>query len=429
MSAYLIPSIVYTTELHKYIVPTYADANANANANINTNNNTGKVIINKTLHKYLNTLKAQIDECEMSWDKYKKYTNPYEFIHTTVPNSRQSICAYKPLSRSFFKMIEMSNMLNILADLPADKCKTFHLAEGPGGFIEAMVFLRKNPADYYYGMTLLEEHNQNVPGWRKSKNFLEENPNVIIEKGLDGKGDLMNARNLIHCFKNYKGQFDLITGDGGFDFSVHYHSQEMVSAALIICQVSFAIALQKIGGSFIIKMFDTFSKISLDIIFLLSNIYETVHFVKPHTSRYANSEKYIICKKFKLDEKARHDLINSLFKIIAHMQHDTQSEPDQHTVKQPHIINSLFQFNLPYYFINKIEEYNAIFGQQQVENIGTTLNLIDNSKYDKLEVIKKYNIQKCITWCQQHKIEYNASVQPNNIFLMNKTTHAIKGTS
>ena len=80
----------------------------------------------------------------------------------------------------------------------------------------------------------------------------------------------------------------------------------------------------------------------------------------------------------------------------------------------------MFPFDLPHYFLNKVEEYNAIFGQQQLENISMTLNLIDNSKNDKLELIKKHNIQKCINWCQQFKMEYNAVVQVNNIFLANK---------
>ena len=413
MSSYLLPQIIYTKELYKYILPSF----------VNDDIFDKKCLINKTLQKYLNALKAQLDECEMVWDKYKKYTNPYEFIHTVVPNSRYAICQHKPLSRSFFKMIEMCHLLNLLDELPREKCKSFHLAEGPGGFIEALVFLRKNPADRYYGMTLLEEHNHNVPGWRKSKQFLADNPNVIIEKGDDGRGDLMNPRNLIHCFKNYKGQFDLITGDGGFDFSVHYLSQELVSAPLILCQVSFAIAMQKLGGTFIIKMFDTFTKISLDILYLLSNVYETVNFVKPHTSRYANSEKYIVCKNFKLEEKGRQEIINVLYKLIVQIHENNKHKCTiKHKCCDSHNLEALFDYELPYYFVNKVEEYNAIFGQQQVENIGNTLNLMDNSKYDKLEVIKKNNIQKCINWCQQYKLDYNTSVQPNNIFLMNRQT-------
>jgi 23S rRNA U2552 (ribose-2'-O)-methylase RlmE/FtsJ len=399
MSSYLLPSVKYIPDLDKHIVPTVS------------NNN--KILINRTLHKYLSILKLKIDECEVAWDKFKKYTNPYEFIHSIIPNTRQSISTYKPLSRSFFKMIEMTHMLNILKELPHDKCKSFHLAEGPGGFIEALACLRKNKNDQYYGMTLLEDTNINIPGWRKSKSFLLENPNVIVEKGSDGKGDLMNSMNLIYCYKKYKGQFDLVTGDGGFDFSIHYLSQEMVSASLIISQISFALAMQKHGGTFIVKMFDTFSKVSLDILYLLSNIYDTVHFVKPHTSRYANSEKYIICKNFKINDSQRQNLINALFKLLITLQTMVTSKSENN-------IDSLFNFELPYYFIHKVEEYNAIFGQQQVENISTTLNLIANNKPDKLELLKKCNIQKCINWCKEYKIEYTSSVQSNNIFLSGK---------
>ena len=148
----------------------------------------------------------------------------------------------------------------------------------------------------------------------------------------------------------------------------------------------------------------------MDILYLLANVYETINFVKPHTSRYANSEKYIICKNFKLDETSRHETVNILYKIMLQMQGTNSKEH----------LDSLFTYDIPYYFVNKVEEYNAIFGQQQIENIGTTLNLIDNNKYDKLELIKKNNVQKCINWCQQYKLDYNASIQPNNIFLMNR---------
>jgi hypothetical protein len=37
--------------------------------------------------------------------------------------------------------------------------------------------------------------------------------------------------------------------------------------------------------------------------------------------------------------------------------------------------------DIPYYFINKVEEYNAILGQQQIENIFSTLSMINN-KYN-----------------------------------------------
>jgi GTP-binding protein len=51
---------------------------------------------------------------------------------------------------------------------------------------------------------------------------------------------------------------------------------------------------------------------------------------------------------------------------------------------------------IPCLFINKMEEYNAILGQQQIENIHYTLFLIESyHKNDKVEGLIKKNVQKC----------------------------------
>ena len=361
------------------------------------------IMVNKTLYKYLNFVKGQIDCRLEQWDKYKKYTNPHEYIHTTIPNTKQAISTLKPISRSFFKMIEICKTLFLLDILPSDSCKSFHLAEGPGGFIEALAYMRKNPADKYYGMTLIDDTNQNVPGWRKSKHFLLNNPNVIIETGIERNGDLMRPENLRYCYDTYKEQMDIITGDGGFDFSFQYPHQEQISTKLILCQIAFAIAMQKPGGTFILKVYDTFTRISLDFLYLLSNLYNEVSIIKPFTSRFANSEKYLVCKGFRN--------INTLETVKIFYRILSTDEP---------CIGCLFDFELPYIFTNKIEEYNAINGQQQVDTIVSTIYLIDNNnKYDKLEHIKKKNIQKCINWCQKFDIPHNTIIQANNMFMTN----------
>ena len=57
-------------------------------------------------------------------------------------------------------------------------------------------------------------------------------------------------------------------------------------------------------------------------------------------------------------------------------------------------LSRLFNFDIPYVTVNRIEEYNAIFGQQQIECISQTLSLINSNNYDKLEniVIQVRNI-------------------------------------
>jgi len=416
MNFFQLPQIQYNNSLVNAMNPTLFSTSDSTESSGQENKSLEiPFIINKSLCKYLSFVKEQINTRQINWDKYKKYTNIYEYIHTIIPNAKVSVCTYKPLSRSFYKMIEICKQLYILEDLPR-LCKSFHLAEGPGGFIEALALMRSQLCDSYYGMTLIDEDNS-VPGWRKSKSFLLHNPNVVIEKGYDGRGDLMNPENLKYCYIKYNGTMDLITGDGGFDFSNDFNQQEIVSSNLIMCQIAFAIAMQKQGGNFILKFFDTFTKFSLDLLFLLSNLYEQVYFIKPNTSRQANSEKYVVCKGFRLS--STEDIVKKFYKILS----ETVYLGGIKTMERKQIV-SLFNFDLPYIFINKVEEINAIFGQQQIENIINTLNLIDNTsnnKLDKLESMKKMNIQKCITWCQKYNLSYNKIIPTTNIFHINRT--------
>lgn len=356
-----------------------------------------------TLNNYLNNIKKQIDENYDNWDYMKRYTNPYEFIHTIVPNTKYSVSKLKPLSRSFYKMVELVNMFSLFDNFVSESINTFHLAEGPGGFIEATNFMRNNTLDTYYGMTLINE-DPNVPGWKKTSSFLESHPNIQIEYGATGTGDLLDVENLKYCNNKYKNSMNIITADGGFDFSIDFNQQEILASNLLLAQVSFAISMQKIGGHFIMKIFDIFTKTTCDILFLLSSLYKQVYIVKPCTSRMANSEKYIVCKGFKKYPDA---LIKNIISNYS-------------TLKTAPFISGILGFKLDYFYINKIEEYNAIFGQQQIENIGSTLNLMNcKNKNDRLETMKKNNIQKCIQWCEKNHILYNKSLIQTNIFTFN----------
>jgi cap1 methyltransferase len=358
-------------------------------------------IISKSLFIYLNAMKTEITNYALYWDIFKKYTNPYEYIHTTIPHSKISVCKLNPISRSFYKFIEIYNVLNL--EFNKDAIKTFHLAEGPGGFIEAIILLRSNNNDTYHGMTLID-NDDNVPGWKKSKYFLSKHENVIIEKGIDNTGNLLSVDNLWHCHNKYKNSMELITGDGGFDFSIDFNKQEVLSHKLIFCQICYAIALQKPGGTFVLKMFDIFSQASIDLLYLLSLTYGKVFLLKPHTSRFANSERFVICKNFKLN-----DTNNLLEKLATFFPIINSKEK----------INRFLNINIPYIYISKLEDINAIIGQQQLENILATLYLIDNNKPEKIESLRKINIQKCIQWCIKYELSYNKNIQQINVFLQN----------
>jgi len=105
--------------------------------------------ISASVYSHLCDIKEQIEKYQEQWDNIKKFTNPYEYIHTNVAGNKTNISKLRPLSRSFYKMIEIMSGNGILnkypvASVPDYKMgiNTFHLAEGPGGFIEAISYLR-----------------------------------------------------------------------------------------------------------------------------------------------------------------------------------------------------------------------------------------------------------------------------------------------
>lgn len=364
------------------------------NINFSIDETTEECYISNSLYNYLLNIKSLIED-NNNWDNIKKYTNPYEYINSIIPKQKYSVCNYKPISRSYFKMIEIIKTFNLLETFPlATPFNSFHLAEGPGGFIEATSNMRRNPNDIYIGMTLIDDKNEDIPGWRKSKDFLLKTPNVFLEKGIDDTGNILNIENLKYCYKKYGSTMNFITGDGGFDFTMNFNEQEKNMVSLLFAQMCYALLLQKYGGTFILKIFDCFTIGTIDIIYILSAFYENVYIIKPQTSRYANSERYIVCKGF---------LFYSTYFFLDNIINTFQKMLDN-IDKKKRFIN----INIPVFFIKKIEECNAFFGQQQLENIHTTINLIDNkNKNDKIENLKKINIQKCIQWCIKYDLSYN----------------------
>jgi 23S rRNA U2552 (ribose-2'-O)-methylase RlmE/FtsJ len=358
--------------------------------------------------------KMEIEKDLKQWEIMKKYTNPYEFIHTNVPGTKAALCNYRPISRSYYKMIEILKLTYIFDNMKFEdnRLTSFHLAEGPGGFIEAFATLRKNTSDTYYGMTLIN-NNFYVPGWEKINKFLEQHKNIIIETGHDGTGNLLHKCNLEYCYANYNNKMDIITADGGIDYSINYNAQEDLSLRLIFAQVAFAVAMQKQGGCLILKVFDIFAAASVDIIYLLSNMYNSVVVVKPNTSRYANSEKFIICKDF----KATHiDLyMEYIYKIYDELAaNDLQSKE----INRDYYIHRFLSCPIPLIFIYKLEEINTYLGTQQLETINATFNLINKPiNCEKMKIIVKNNVDKCIRWCIKYGQSYSRKYSQTNMFL------------
>ena len=145
--------------------------------------NMNDIYINKNIWTKMASIKEEIDTKDIKeWDSVKKLTNDYELIYlSSRSRENESISCIKPLSRSYFKMIEILQECSIPLE---DNIKCGHLAEGPGGFIQATVDILKQK-DYKYechGITL-RSTEKDIPGWSKAKRFIRTS-NVKIHYGI-----------------------------------------------------------------------------------------------------------------------------------------------------------------------------------------------------------------------------------------------------
>lgn len=349
-------------------------------------------VFNQTLHEMVTQYKDKITEYyrNKTWDKYKKLSNEYEMIFTS-PSASSNITTFNPVSRSFFKLWEVLQDFEkeVLRPHPM---KAVFLAEGPGGFTEAFLHKRQGIADTCYGITLRSNYNKNIPDWKI--------PNLHQLKlcyGKDGTGNLYSLANIEHFVETVgAGTVDFITADGGFDFSSDFNNQEELSYRLILCETLCALLLQRTGGSFLLKIYDCFNEHTIKLIHVLQRFYEHVHFIKPLTSRPANSERYLLCTGYRVEkEKEWYEMVEYMKIVVDLYEHNAP----------------MFE-HIPYdtHTLHHIVLYNFYYTMRQVYYIQRTINYINFFRANNHEIVMQALLEKHANkskkWCQKYNIPY-----------------------
>lgn len=280
-------------------------------------------------HYFIHRTKESMERTNQLESKNKFYyiVNPFEH---TISNNDEDLTNDtkkffkmkdndpKILSRAFYKMWEML----VYFDIGSKKDLNYAaLAEGPGSFLQAVLKFREQynydlKKDKYFGVTIHPENGSNI---EMGKQFLghydKKYPELInvhktypIETSNKYKGksngDITNVKT-ISLFKKEiaknKKYSDLVTADGGFDWDDE-NFQEQEAYQLILGELIAAIRVQNSKGSFVLKLFETFTLVSLKLVYLVSSFYEESYICKPLFSRSSNSEKYLVCKGFKYDQ-------------------------------------------------------------------------------------------------------------------------------
>ena len=381
--------------MNYYILP---KNNLNINIFLFLNSDQIKPFISYSLIFYLNDIYTNLLKLEdqidiitnkmnansITIDYINKIVNPFEFIHTNVPGTILSVSKVKPGSSLFFDLMEIFQICNITDILyPKNKINIANFTPN---------FTSSN-----YLLNMLREENEDT--------IINEifDYDMLCEKYIKNTPMLMWSMDLLIFEFKDEDYIDI----------KQYIKNVLLSFYIIV-------KYQSNNGTCIIKFDNIFYKVIIDVILMLTGIYEKVYLIKPTISKITKGERYIICNNFDVDILNKMNMLDQLEEKLKDYLIDDAKFINQN-------IHSLLSNDIPYYFLNKIEESNAVIGQQQLESYDQIINIFKNkNKEDKVESIKRNHIQKCIQWCEKNQIPHNKFTDKINIFLNTKREEGLK---
>lgn len=198
--------------------------------------------------------------------------------------------------------VKLANIDAVIPLTLGEKFTFCDVAAGPGGFTQYLQFRR--PDSRGFGMSLELPRGSSF-NW--ATDFLRLGPEAFtITKGQDGTGDLYTNWRYFTDFvlERVQGGVDLVTADGGIE-NEDYARREGLNTPLLIAQSLVGLGCAREGGSFLLKTFGAGSRVSGQVLYLVSLAFERVTLFKPVSSRPANEEIYFVCQGRRGEEEVR----------------------------------------------------------------------------------------------------------------------------
>ena len=224
------------------------------------------------------------------YENARDATNPYEGIGRSIFMNRAGVKLAN--IDALYKLTQhLGALMHLSTPGPFKFCD---LAGAPGAFSQLIQWRR--PEAMGYGITL-KSTDPGVPDWDLKQ---LDNHRFFPYYGDSGSG------NLYYEWKNFVARVrqdqvlgvDLVTADGGFDIETEkaFARQEFLSFRLIMVELLTALKLLTQGGSFVVKVFDTVTELTAQLLYIASLCFDKISLFKPVSSRPANAEKYFICQ-------------------------------------------------------------------------------------------------------------------------------------
>lgn len=254
----------------------------NQSIQLTNKDNLEPLLVDLDLYNRLGEIKDQYRD--PNFLEARNATNPFENLGNSIFMDRAGV-KLANIDAIFNLTQHSGGYLAMQSGGPFTFCD---IAGAPGAWSEYVLWRKTESAGY--GISLRDGIQ-----WNKEKLDMKR---LGITYGNDNTGDLYtdNAPWFVDWVKrsNVDG-VDLCMADGGFNVDEKEEKQEFLTSHLILAEILVGIGATKPGGSFVVKVYDTVTSISADLLYLLALSFDLICLFKPISSRPANSERYVVC--------------------------------------------------------------------------------------------------------------------------------------
>ena len=269
-------------------------------------------------HYYTKQVREKMHLDEFKKRNYFLITNKFENNIPDYSNSLDNIISKKfnfdkttkVITRDFYKLWEILVYFDLLNE---KEVKTLSLSDN-GGFLQCIYEFRNfyyssSKDTYCYQSTNEKEISECLKG--NIKNNKIKQINNISDENLN-ISNLLLTKNAVNKFikDNNLNNINFITSNGTNDNFNNNLESNMYN--YIAGQILTVINIQKENGTYILRIEDCFTDVTLKLLNIIGSCYKHVYICKPLFSRSFNNERYLICKNFNINDSTRKKIINKL---------------------------------------------------------------------------------------------------------------------
>jgi hypothetical protein len=360
-----------------YILP----KNNNCVINITLNKKEPEICLSYSTYEYFNKSLTQLNNFFLknnnhTFEYISHIINTHNCIFSNISNSKTNISKFEYKSSSFYDFIEIINL--------------FHIFNNKLKKTKALIISNT----FTYDAKCLEYFNNNYD-------------NVFLTFNYNYDKELEKYLFYTKIEPHYK--YDLIFFE--LNEADYLNINKYILGMIISLLAMFN--EQKEHGTLIVKISNINHKPILDILYILTSVYDNVSIMKPITSNILTNEKYVICRNFMVNNKNINDY-NNYYNNLKYTYYLLCGKYANNT--NLFIESIINDENVSYFFKTKVNNINILIIQQQIEIINHTFNLINNkNNCEKIKEILQSNLQKSIQFCKKYNLPYHTFIDENKV--------------